>query len=274
MTNQNTAAPTAILDAPPDQTQVLVRIEDLRLGYGQRVVLDEVSFRVRQGEFWFLVGPNGRGKSTFINALLGVLPPQRGRIALHPELAHRDRIGYVPQRCDLNPTVPTTVGEFVLLGLVNVRARRKEQAERLAWALQRVGLDGLARRSYWALSGGERQRALVARALVRRPAFIIMDEPTVGLDLIAETALLEYLATLNKEERVTVLFVSHDLATAARYGSHAALFSSGRVLAGPVREVLQPEHLERAYGIPVKVALGPKGLPQVQMADTAERSHA
>jgi len=236
------------------EPQPLVEVRGLRLGYGTRIVLDNVSFAVQVGEFWFLIGPNGKGKSTFVNALLGVLPPQKGQVILHPQCTH-DRIGYVPQRCDLNATVPTTVGEFVLLGLVNVRAGRKQQAEHLAWALEKVGLAGFAGRSYWALSGGERQRALVARALVRRPAFIIMDEPTVGLDLLAERALLEYLATLNLEEHVTILFVSHDLTTAAHYGSHAALFYGGGILAGPVREILQPEHLTRAYGMPLDVPL-------------------
>lgn len=268
MTVQNTVPATAISGAPVEEAQVLVRIEGVRLGYGQRIVLDSVSFQVGRGEFWFLLGPNGRGKSTFINGLLGVLPPQQGRIVLNPQLAGYDRIGYVPQRCDLNATIPTTVGEFVLLGLVNVRVNRKEQAERLAWALERVGLAGFAKRGYQALSGGERQRALVARALVRRPAFIIMDEPTVGLDFMAETALLEYLATLNREEQVTVLFVSHDLATAARYGSHVALFYGGGLLAGPLREILQPDHLQRAYGVPAKVAIGADGRLQIEMGAT------
>jgi ABC-type Mn2+/Zn2+ transport system ATPase subunit len=157
----------------------------------------------------------------------------------------------VPQRCDLNPSLPTTVREFVTLGLVGIPGARKAARERLVWALERSGLAGLVDRSYWSLSGGQRQRALLARALIRRPALFIVDEPTNGLDPPSQELLMKALADLNRAERLTILFVTHDLPLAARYASHVALFVDGTVHAGPAGAVLTPERLRRAYGLPI-----------------------
>ena len=146
---------------------VIVKMIGLCLGYGQRTVLQQVSVQIRSGEFWFLLGPNGEGKTTFLRAILGMIRPQAGQLWIHPELGQREHIGFVPQRCDINPTLPTTVREFVLLGLVGIHTDRKDEALRLEWALDKVGLGRFEGKDYWSLSGGQRQRALVARALCR-----------------------------------------------------------------------------------------------------------
>ena len=104
----------------------VLRSTGLALGYGRRTILLDINLQVRPGELWFFLGPNGHGKSTFLRAVLGLIQPQAGRLWLHPERARRDRVGFVPQRCDLNPSLPTTVQEFVLLGLVGLRASSAE----------------------------------------------------------------------------------------------------------------------------------------------------
>ncbi len=234
-------------------SQPLVQAQALSLGYGPRTVLDRVELRIRCGDFWFLLGQNGTGKTTLLRALLGLLRPLAGTIQSHLVQARRDRVGFVPQRPQLSPGLPTTVREFVQLGLVGIAVSRHDRAERLGWALEHVGLQGMERHDYWSLSGGQRQRALVARALVRRPAFMVMDEPTAGLDPAAETSLLTCLERLNREQSLTVVCVSHDLAIAARYASHVALFSGGSVHAGPARDVLTPDNLAQVYGVGLSV---------------------
>ena len=234
-------------------SQPLVQAQALRLGYGARTVLDRVELRICCGDFWFLLGQNGTGKTTLLRALLGLLRPLAGKIHLHPARARRDRLGFVPQRPELAPGLPTTVREFVQLGLVGIAVSRHDRAERLGWALEHVGLQGMERHDFWSLSGGQRQRALVARALVRRPALLVMDEPTSGLDPAAENLLLGYLARLNQEHNLTVVSVSHDLAIAARHASHVALFNEGAVHAGPARDVLTHDNLMQVYGVGLSV---------------------
>jgi ABC-type Mn2+/Zn2+ transport system ATPase subunit len=230
---------------------VLVRAEGLSIAYGRNRVLSDVTLTVRAGECWFLLGGNGQGKTSFLHAVLGLLAPAAGDLALHPTLAARARIGFVPQRCDLNPSLPTTVREFVRLGLVGVPVSRTAATERLHWALDRVGLGDLRRKDYWALSGGQRQRALVARALIRRPALLVLDEPTSGLDPASEEALVELIVTLNRVESRTVLFVTHDVAIAQRSATHVALFHDGGVTGGPRQDVLTSANLARVYGFEI-----------------------
>ncbi len=216
-------------------------------------VVEGVQLEVRAGEEWFAIGPNGSGKTTLLRAVLGLLPPLRGKLWLHADVSDRGQVGYVPQRCDWNPALPTTVREFVSLGLVGTGVRGGERAERLGWALERVGLAGRERVDFRALSGGQRQRALVARALVRRPRLLILDEPTEELDVSSEASLLDTLEELVRAEGTTLLFVTHELDLAAQRASHVALFSGGRVRAGVRDEVLGGDALERAFGSRVRI---------------------
>jgi ABC-type Mn2+/Zn2+ transport system ATPase subunit len=229
---------------------VLLSAEHLCLGYAGHRVLSDVTLSVHRGELWVLLGANGQGKTSFLHAVLGLLAPLSGTLTLDPNGAQRQHIGFVPQRCDLNPTLPTTVREFVSLGLVGIPVTASARRERLAAALAHVGLGALAARNYWALSGGQRQRALVARALIREPQILILDEPTTGLDPTAQDALLHLLVSWNRERALTILYVTHDLSIAEDYATHAALFAAGSVVAGPRDAVLTSTHLERIYGPP------------------------
>ncbi len=251
-----------------ENTDVVIKTTQLCLAYDRRIVLENVDLEVRNGEFCFFLGPNGSGKTTLLRAILGVLRPRTGTLWLHPDLARQERIGFVPQRCDLNRTLPTTVREFVLLGLVGIQATTKQQTERLEWALVRVGLEGMARRNYWSLSGGQRQRALVARALVRYPSLLILDEPTNGLDLSTEDMFLRFLAKLNQGENLTLLFVTHDVAIAARYATDIALFHSRTVESGTREKMLDRDTLERVYGAPVEVRYDLSGSVAVRIVPT------
>jgi ABC-type Mn2+/Zn2+ transport system ATPase subunit len=246
-------APTMRTTSNGSPQREVLSLSGVRLGYSDRPVLDGVSLRVMDGEFWFLLGPNGSGKTTLLRSILGTLRPLAGTIHRREDAAASDRLGFVPQRCDLNPSLPTTVREFVSLGLVGARAPRREHQGRLTWSLDRAGLSGMASRDYWSLSGGQRQRALLARALIRRPSLFIVDEPTSGLDPPSQDLLMRSLSDLNRDQRLTVLFVTHDLPLAARYASHVALFIDGTIVAGPYDQVLRPDLMQRAYGLPIEL---------------------
>jgi ABC-type Mn2+/Zn2+ transport system ATPase subunit len=221
----------------------------LALGYRGRAVIEGVEWTVMPGETWFLLGPNGSGKTTLLRGVLGLLAPLAGTLRRDEAIAAREVTGFVPQHSRINPTLPTTVREFVALGAVGLRTRDPGS---LAWALERAALTGFERRDLRALSGGQRQRALVARALVRRPRLLVLDEPTEGLDVASEEAFLAAIAELQQSEQMTLLFVTHKLRIAAKRATHVALFERGRVRTGPRERVLVPADLEAAFGVPIE----------------------
>ncbi|MFQ5515376.1 MAG: metal ABC transporter ATP-binding protein [Myxococcota bacterium] len=231
-------------------SRVLVSLRELGVAYGPHTVLEGVSLEIAEGEIWFLVGSNGSGKTTLLRVLLGDLAPQAGEVWRSPERARPADVGFVPQRSELNESLPTTVREYVSFGLIGLRLTRREAADRLTATLEQVGLSGMEARPYRQLSGGQRQRARLARALIRNPHLLVLDEPTRGLDLPLEERFVRLLLTLQSERRMSVLFVTHDLSLAARHATHIALFHGGRVEAGRASHVLTPSRLEAAYGVP------------------------
>ena len=231
----------------------IVEVQEATFGYGRNVILESVEMRIHDSEFWCFIGPNGEGKTTLIKALLGALRPKRGLVRMRPDFARRTRIGFVPQNCDLNPSVPTTIQSFVLQGTAGLAVDESNLKRRVQKSMEVMGIQRIRDRSIWRVSGGQRQRAMVARALVRDPLLMIVDEPTAGLDLAASSGLLKTITELNRQHRITVIFVTHDLQLAGRYATHLAVFKNGRVKCGPVGEVLTGENLEAAFGVPTEV---------------------
>jgi len=249
----------------------VVAVEQVTLGYGRRVVLRDVSLEIRQGEFWCLLGANGEGKTTLIKALLGAVRPIRGRIALRGDFQNRRRLGFVPQETEVNPSAPVTVFAFISGGMVGLGLDRATAERRIRMVLDLMGIAALRDRSLWALSGGQRQRALVARALVRDPLLLIVDEPTAGLDLAASSGLLEIITGLSRDKGITVVFVTHDLSIAAKRASHVGLFKGGRMVAGSLETTFTAENLQRTYGVMVELGRDEHGLMTVHAAVGAER---
>ncbi len=225
----------------------LLRTRGLEVALGGRTILADVELELHTDQMWFLLGANGAGKTTFVRALLGLVPVRRGSIEWAPQLRDRSRIGFVPQHCALATTLPTTVREFVILGRTGLPADSLDERRLLTEALATVGLSGREHAAFWSLSGGQRQRAMLARALIRHPALLLLDEPTTALDPAAIESLLEILARLATGEQRTVVVVSHDLDLARRFATHVALLRGGRVHAGPAQELLAEQHLARLY---------------------------
>ena len=235
------------------EDQPVVVVENVELGYGRIPVLTAVHMEVRQGDFWCFIGPNGEGKTTLIKALLGAVRPRRGQIALRSDFMKRTRIGFVPQESELNPAVSTTVQEFISCGMIGLPIDSSTRRLRLEQSMKLMEILRFRDRRIWELSGGQRQRALIARALVRDPLMMIVDEPTAGLDFAAAAGLLETITQLNKEKGITVIFVTHDLDIAANHSSHVALFRGGRALTGPTRELLTSDNLSDTFGVSMEV---------------------
>lgn len=235
----------------------LVRFENVALGYGRRPVLEGLTFTIHEGDFLGIVGPNGAGKSTILKALVGILPAIRGRIVYERPLHRELRIGYVPQRHTLDEVFPLTVAEIVRMARyreAGLLRRPGREAERMvAWALGECDIANLGDRRFGALSGGQRQRALIARALATGATCLVLDEPTDGMDLASQDAILRLMARLHDEDGLTVVFVSHLLNEVANYVQRLALIDEGRFDHGPVGEILTAERLSALYRTPVLV---------------------
>lgn len=249
------------------QQKPIVLVKDLVLAYGGHEILHDVQLRILPQESWFVIGPNGAGKTTLIKAILGLLQPRSGRLTLATELTDRRRLGFVPQRLELPTTVPTTVREFVSLGFTGLGLKKAERSKRLAAALTQVGLFDHVCDSMAILSGGQRQRASIARALVREPILLIVDEPMTGLDLVAERDLMQLIGSLGRERGLTILFVGHDLPLVAAHATHVAIVAGGTVQSGSAEEMLTSESLSQTYGIPITVSRI-NGRPTIQEGGT------
>lgn len=184
------------------------------LGYGGRAILENLSFSVRAGEYFCIVGENGSGKTTLMNTLLGLQPPLAGQITLADGLCAAD-MGYLPQQTPSQREFPASVREIVLSGAqgrCGLRPfYRREEKARARQAMEQMGIAGLADRCYRELSGGQQQRVLLARALCAAGKILLLDEPVAGLDPAASAELYRLIQTLNREQGMTILMVSHDL---------------------------------------------------------------
>ena len=223
-----------------------------RVAVGATVVLDDVDFRLHNGEFVALLGPNGSGKTTLVRALLGVVPLAGGRVELFGSPVRRfrewQRIGYVPQRVTAATGVPATVFEVVLSGRV-ARSKafggfRASDRDAARGALDTVGLGHLAARSVGTLSAGQQQRVLIARALAGEPDVLVLDEPVASADLDSQRGLAEALEALDGAGR-SVLVVAHSLGPMTPLVQRVVVLGHGGILYdGPPRpddaEHLQP----------------------------------
>lgn len=189
----------------------LIAAENLGVSYAGKTTLQGVTCHVDAGEIVTIVGPNGSGKSTMIKALIGAIGTDSGTVTRKDKL----RIGYVPQRLDLNHTMPMTVGRFMRLTVAQSRARHME-------LLDSVGVAHLENASMRGLSGGQFQRVLFARALAENPELLILDEPTQGLDQSGTASFYQLIEKARDDLNCGVLMVSHDL--------HVVFASSDRVL--------------------------------------------
>ncbi len=235
--------------------EAIISAKNLSVGYGRKIILNDVNIKIRSGDFWFFLGPNGSGKSTLVKSFLRLIKPDSGEVIYADGFRFEKDLGFVPQRCDINSTLPTTVREFVSLGASNMGISSGEVEKNYEYALDCTGISNLSNYSYWSLSGGQKQRALIARTLIRKPSALILDEPTNGLDFLSEDALLHVLIGLKKDRNLTVIVVTHNIDLAARHGSHVAMFSDGRVISGPAKELLNEKNIIKTYGASLKVKI-------------------
>ena len=201
----------------------LITCDNVTLGYENITLCRGLSFTVEAGDYLCIVGENGAGKSTLMRTLLGLRAPLAGTITTGDGLKPTE-IGYLPQQTVVQRDFPASVREIVISGFQGKCGRRpfynKEEKRLAANAMEKLGLTELATRCYRELSGGQQQRVLLARALCATGKLLLLDEPVSGLDPRVTADLYRLIRDLNRDDGITVVMISHDLAAALRYASH------------------------------------------------------
>ncbi len=244
--------------------ETIVQLRGLTYAYRQRPdrpALREIDLSIARGEFLVIAGRTGSGKSTLCYVLNGLAPHSFGGKlegtaqvcgldtwqATVPELARK--VGLVLQSAE-SQIVGLTVEEDIEFGLENVALPVSEIKDRAAWALEAVGLAGLAARSPWTLSGGQKQREAIAAALALQPELLVLDNPTAELDPLGREEVLETVARLNREQGITIVIVDQELPEVIPYATRLALLDEGRIaLIGPPREVLDQAEVVKQIGV-------------------------
>ncbi len=230
-----------------------LEIESADIGYGDKIILHDITFSVPHGARVAVVGPNGAGKSTLFKALVGLLPVQKGRILIHglPQNHHKDCVAYVPQREEVDWRFPVTVSDVVMMGRFDYqgwfKGASKNDKQVVEKSIAQMGIADFSTRSISDLSGGQQQRVFLARALAQEPHILLMDEPFTGVDAPTQEATLKLLDDL-RETQVTAMISTHDLNLAASRFDFMLLLNHRLIAFGRPAEVMKQENLAKAFG--------------------------
>ncbi len=241
---------------------IVLQVHNVSFAYEKALVLKNISFSVGQGDFIALVGPNGSGKTTLLKIILGTLIPREGEIQLdgkpvlsYPPKERAKKMSYVSQQPSAG--FPLTVQELVSLGRYPHEERFRQAAgdtQAIEEALRLTDSLPFRERKFTALSGGEKQKVLIARALAQTSYLLLLDEPTVHLDLYFQLQILNGLKTLCSEGRSTVVAVLHDLNLVSLFADKVLLLKSGEPIAfGKVAEVMNEGSMRDAFRVEVAV---------------------
>lgn len=232
----------------------LIRVDNLTVCYGRHEALTKVSFSVEKGDYIGIVGPNGCGKTTLIKALLGLNRPTSGTILFNNGAkTAQGFLGYLPQKAiSADRVFPATVKEIIATGLThnNGFQLRMPQADkaRIDIILERLKIQDLKSKRIGSLSGGQLQRVLLGRALVASPGLLILDEPTSALDPQIREEFYTLLTSLNKEDGVTILLVSHDIGSVGRFTNKLLYLDRTLVFFGGYEQFCGSPDMTRYFG--------------------------
>ena len=219
-------------------------LNKIGFSYEGKVVLEDIHFSVEKGDYLCIVGENGAGKSTLLKGILGLKKPNEGEIILGDGLKRQD-IGYLPQQTEAQKDFPASVYEVVESGCLNklsfVPFYRKEDKKRVEEALRFLNIENLRKSCYRELSGGQQQRVLLARALCAGSKLLILDEPVAGLDPKAQTELYDLIDRLNKELKITIIMVSHDVKEIVQRAKHILHLAHKQLFFGEAEKYRESE---------------------------------
>lgn len=223
---------------------------DVTFSYNGTPVASDINLSIEQGDYLCIVGENGSGKTTLMKGILGLQKPDSGEVIY--QSIEKNEIGYLPQQSAIQKDFPASVYEVVISGCLNkikglpiYRKTDKEKAEKyMEW----LEVTEFRKKSYRALSGGQQQRVLLARALCAADKILLLDEPVTGLDPVMSAELYDIIEKLNKERNMTIVMISHDMASAVKYGSKILHMEKTPVFYGKKEDYLQTDVYRKMTG--------------------------
>nr|SFZ88922.1 Zinc ABC transporter, ATP-binding protein ZnuC [Loigolactobacillus rennini] len=227
----------------------LLTLDHLAVRFPDRQVFQDLNLTLDHGHFLSIVGENGAGKTTLIRTLLHQLKPSAGTVRFFPN-RKAIKIGYVPQFRNLDKEYPLTIRDFISLNLSGIHLPWLSRKERHAinQVIQQTNLAAIAQRPLGMASGGEKQRAYLAQALVEKPNLLILDESTASLDNVMKYDLLELVKKINREQKLTVIFVTHDLPLAKQYADEFLLLQRHGYQTGPIADLPEDALVSAQHG--------------------------
>ena len=229
----------------------IAEIDRLSYAYSGNLVQDNISFTIDEGDILGIIGPNGAGKTTLFSCMLGLLDDYTGTIKILGDDIKKKKnskvfksIGYIPQKKTIEQNFPATVEEIVSLGITTIG---KTSKEKIALALETVDLLAQKDRRVGDLSGGQQQRVLIAKAMVNNPKLLILDEPATGIDLEMQNRFYSLLKKLNQENKITIIWASHDLDAVNRLATSVACINRSMFFHGKTYEFFENPDLLKAY---------------------------
>jgi len=233
-------------------------VKNLNFSVRGQEILSSISLEIYNGEYVAIIGPNGGGKTTLIRMLLGLDKPTNGVIKLFGKQIKNfnewSKIGYVPQRASLvDANFPATVLDIVNMGRVSKRTlfstRSKEDINAVDDAIKKMDIQDLKDKMVGTLSGGQRQRVMIARALASKPEILILDEPNTGVDMVSQNRFYTLLSKLNKEENITIVFITHDIGVIADDIGRLFTINQKAIICNNPKEAMSCEDMSKLYGI-------------------------
>ncbi|SDN28289.1 iron complex transport system ATP-binding protein [Psychrobacillus sp. OK028] len=242
--------------------------DDLSIGYGEQLIIKDLSVQIPNQKITTIIGPNGCGKSTLLKAITRIISHQSGAVVLDGKNVAKENTKILAKKMAILPQTPEsasglTVGELVSYGRFPYQTGfgrlSKKDYEVIDWALQMTNTSSFKYLPVDSLSGGQRQRVWIAMALAQETEIIFLDEPTTYLDMAHQLEVLELLQQLNKEEKRTIVMVLHDLNQAARFADYIVALKAGHIVkAGSCEEVITKEVLRGVFNIDAEIGIDPR----------------
>jgi zinc transport system ATP-binding protein len=238
-------------------TPIIADVKNVSYSYNNSfsssIVLDNISFTVKEGDLLGIIGPNGAGKTTLFQCMLGLLKDYRGEITIFGEEIRKiksvlKKIAYIQQKNLIDQSFPATINEIVSFGIIGKKESSKEkEKDKILSVIETVGLYEYRNKRIGQLSGGQQQRVLIAKALIADPKLLILDEPTTGIDQNTQDKFYALIKKLNHENNITIVWASHDLDAVGKLANKVACINKSMFFHGNAYEFFENEKLLKAY---------------------------